>query len=75
MLNCIHELFKERDIVRDHPWVTVTMAWRVPWFADGGVGHQIWRLPASILNKQSWTAGQEWSSSLGVWRQANNHTL
>ena len=49
-----------------HPWVPVTTAWRVPWVVDGGVGLQIWRLAANILNKQSWTAGQEWSSSLGV---------
>ena len=48
-----------------HPWVPVTMAWRVPWVADGGVGLQIWRLAANILNKQWWTADQEWSSSLG----------
>ena len=33
------------------------------------------RLAANILNKQSWTADQEWSSSLGVWREANNLTL
>ena len=58
-----------------HPWVPVTMAWRVPWVADGGVGLQIWRLAANILNKQSLTADQEWSSSLGVWREANNLTL
>ena len=30
---------------------------------------------ANILNKQSWTADQESSSSLGVWREANNLTL
>ena len=36
------------------------------WVADGGVGPQVWRLAANILNKQSWTADQEWSSSLGV---------
>ena len=47
-------------------WVPVTTAWRVPWFADGGVGLQIWRLAANILNKQSWTADQKWSSCLGV---------
>ena len=58
-----------------HPWVPVTTAWCVPWVADGGVGLQIWRLAANILNKQSWTADQEWPSSLGVWREANNLTL
>ena len=50
-------------------------AWRVPWVADGGVDLQVWKLAANILNKQSWTADQEWSSSLGVWREANNLTL
>ena len=59
----------------NHPWVPVTTAWRVSWVADGGVGLQIWRLASNILNKQSWTANQEWSSSLGVWRKANNVTL
>ena len=58
-----------------HPWVPVTTAWRVPWVADGGVGLHIWKLAANILNKQSWTADQEWSFSLGVWREANNLTL
>ena len=46
-----------------------------PLVADGGVGLQIWRLNANILNKQSWKDDQEWSSSLGVWREANNLTL
>ena len=27
---------------------------------------------ASILNEQSWTVDQEWSSGLRVWREANN---
>ena len=40
-------------------------AWRVPWVADRRVGLQIWRLAANILNNQSWTADQEWPSSLG----------
>ena len=53
----------------------LTTAWRVPWVADGGVGLQIWRLAANILNKQSWTADQEWSSSLRIWREANNLAL
>ena len=66
--NFLHQL-------SSHPWVPVTTAWRVPWVADGEVGLQIWRLAANILNKQSWTADQEWSSSLGVWREANNLTL
>ena len=36
---------------------------------DMGVGLQIWRLAVNILNKQSWTDDQEWSSSLGVWHE------
>ena len=36
-----------------------------PRVTDGGVGLQIWRLSANILNKQSWTADQEWSTSWG----------
>ena len=61
--------------ITSDPWVSVTMAWRVPWVADGGVGLQIWRLAANILNKKSWTADQEWSSILEIWREANNLTL
>jgi hypothetical protein len=34
--------------------------------ADGGDGLQIWRVAASILNKQSRTANKKWSSSLGL---------
>ncbi|KAJ4438237.1 hypothetical protein ANN_14176 [Periplaneta americana] len=40
--------------------------------ADRGDDLQIWRVSANILNKQSWTADKEWSSSLGVGRRANN---
>ena len=58
-----------------HPWVPVTTAWHIPWVVDGGVGLQIWRLAVNIFNKQSWTADQEWSSSLRGWREANNLTL
>jgi hypothetical protein len=43
-----------------------------PQVADGGDGLQIWRVAASILNKQSWTADKRWYSSLGVGRAANN---
>ena len=63
------------SILTIHPWVPVTTAWGVPWVADGGVGLQIWRLAANILNKQSWTADQEWYSSLGIWSEAKNLTL
>jgi hypothetical protein len=37
-----------------------------PRVADEGDGHQIWRVAANVLNKQSWTADKGWSSSLGV---------
>ncbi|KAJ4447282.1 hypothetical protein ANN_09286 [Periplaneta americana] len=33
----------------------------------------IWRVAVNILNKQSRTADEGWSSSLGVGRRANNH--
>jgi hypothetical protein len=35
-----------------------------PRVADGGVGLQIWRVAANILNKQSRTAYKVWSSIL-----------
>jgi hypothetical protein len=40
--------------------------------ADRGDGLQMWRVAANILNKQSRTADNGWSSSLGVGRVANN---
>jgi len=43
-----------------------------PQVADGGKGPQIWRVAASILNKQSRIADKGWSSSLGVGRGTNN---
>jgi hypothetical protein len=43
-----------------------------PQVADGGDGHQIWRVAANILNKQSRTANRGWSSGLGVGRGTNN---
>jgi hypothetical protein len=46
-----------------------------PWVAGTGDGLQIWRVAANILNKQSWTADIEWSSSLGVGWGANNPSL
>jgi hypothetical protein len=35
----------------------------------------IWRVAANILNKQSGTADNEWSFSLGVGRVSNNCLL
>jgi hypothetical protein len=43
-----------------------------PQVADGGDGLQIWKVAASILNKQLRTADKGWSSSLGVERGAKN---
>ena len=58
VIHCLARRNKESSML-----IPVTTAWCVPWVADGGVGLQIWRLAANILNKQSWTADQEWSSS------------
>jgi hypothetical protein len=41
-----------------------------PQVADGGDGLQTWRVAAIIINKQSRTAENGWSSSLGVGRGA-----
>ncbi|KAJ4443458.1 hypothetical protein ANN_05127 [Periplaneta americana] len=43
-----------------------------PQVADRGDSLQIWRVAVNILNKQSRTADEGWSSSLGVGRRANN---
>jgi hypothetical protein len=52
--------------------VSVTRAWRVHGLQMNGL--QICRVAANILNKQSRTADKRWSSSLGVWRGANQVT-
>jgi len=45
-----------------------------PFVLDGRDSLQIWRVPANILNKQSWTADREWTSSFGVrWRLTTPH--
>jgi hypothetical protein len=46
-----------------------------PQAVDGGDGLQIWSVDENILNKQLWTAGKEWSSSLGVGLGDNNFSL
>jgi hypothetical protein len=43
-----------------------------PRVVDGRDGFQLWKLAANILNKQPWINDKGWSSSLGVWRGANN---
>jgi len=52
-------------------WVPVTTTWRVLRLRMEE-RPPIWRVAANILNKQSRTADEEWSSSLGVGRGANN---
>jgi hypothetical protein len=43
-----------------------------PQFADGGDGLQMRSVAEDTLNKQSWSADNGWSSSLGVGRGVNN---
>ena len=52
-------------------WVPVTTAWRVLRLRMEE-RPPIWRVAANKLNKQSRTANEGWSSSLGVGRDANN---
>src|SRR5215813_10749084 len=52
-------------------WVPVTTAWRVLRLRMEE-RPPIWRVAANILNKQSRTADEGWSSSLGVGQGANN---
>jgi hypothetical protein len=52
-------------------WVPVTTAWRVLWLRMEE-RPPIWRVAANKLNKQSRTADEGWSSSVGVGRGANN---
>jgi hypothetical protein len=40
--------------------------------ADGADGLQIWRVAVNLLNKQSQTANEMWSSSFEVGRRANS---
>ena len=52
-------------------WIPVTTAWRVLRLRMEE-RPPIWRVAANKLNKQSRTADEGWSSSLGVGRGANN---
>jgi uncharacterized protein (DUF2461 family) len=52
-------------------WVPVTTAWRVLRLRIEE-RPPIWRAAVNKLNKQPRTADEEWSSSLGVGRGANN---
>ena len=62
----INDYCKTRD-----KWVPVTRALRVLRLRMEE-RPPIWRVAANILNKQSRTADEGWSSSLGVGRGANN---
>jgi hypothetical protein len=53
-------------------WVPCHHGMARPQVADGGDSLQIWRVAANVLNKQPQTADRGWSSSLWVWRGANN---
>jgi hypothetical protein len=44
----------------------------LPQVADGWEAFQIWRITASIVNKQLLSADKGWTSSLGVGHRANN---
>ena len=52
-------------------WVPVTTAWRV-FRMRMEEQPPIWRVAANKLDKQSRTADEGWSSSLGIGRGANN---
>jgi hypothetical protein len=69
----LHLTFKSSNPKSVHvSWVPYHHSMASPQVADGGDGHQIWRVAANILNKQSRTADKGWSSILGVGRGANN---
>ena len=68
----VHQGFQSaRDEVLCVKWVPVTTAWRVLRLRMEE-RPPIWRVAANKLNKQSRTADEGWSSSLGVGRDANN---
>jgi len=46
-----------------------------PWVVDGGRGLQVWRVAENILNKQSWPADKQCSSSFVVEQVANEASL
>jgi hypothetical protein len=59
-------------ILHNVRWVPCHHGMGRPQVADGGYVLQVWTVAANILNKQSRTADNGWSSSLGVGRAANN---
>jgi len=56
-------------------WVLVTTVWHVLWVTDGKYCLQIWKVPANILNKHSWTTNKGWFSSLWHGWGAHNSSL
>src|SRR5215469_2150675 len=74
--NCLKSLYGSYmfrslwTIISPDKWVPVTTAWRVLRL-QMEEQPPIWRVAVNILNKQSWTADEGWSSSLGVGRGAN----
>jgi hypothetical protein len=72
-INFIFEVKQLRKYLTHHiKWVPCHHGMARPQVADGGNALQFWREAANILDKQSWTADQEWSSSMEVGRRANN---
>jgi hypothetical protein len=55
-------------------WLPCHRGMARPQVADGADALQLWREAANILNKQSRTADQGWSSSLGVGHWANKYS-
>ena len=64
-------VFDRKQSQNRDKWVPVTTAWRVLRL-QMKERPLIWGVAANILNKQSRTADEGWSSSLGVGRGANN---
>jgi hypothetical protein len=60
---CHHGM--ERPQVADVMWVPCHHGMARPQVADGGDALQVWRGAAHILNKQSRSADEGWSFSLG----------
>jgi hypothetical protein len=56
---------------RHAKWVSFHYCMERSQVVTGEESSQIWKVPANILNKQSWTADKERSISLGVGLGAN----
>lgn len=54
----------------DYKWVPLTTVWRFLRLLKEE-RPPVWRIPANILKKQSWTESKGWSSSVGAGRGAN----